>query len=361
MLPAPAAFWNQPLPSDAPIDAESAAFVAKLVSQGKATSYGFSYQTFSVSIFYATPTTPTYTVRIDQPEAEAGISPYWKDLETIMAAVPIPPQARPPGPFPGDNHVVIQRRNLDGTIDMWEFWKFSQFEVDGPHSGGQATGCSAAWLEKPGFHCEAGAGFKDLSKSLGYFDDTSWPGVAGGRHFSAAASGLPLLGGAITPAEMQRGYIGHALEVAVPKAGNAKSPTFRWPASKADGASSEADAIQQGMCLRLPPSFDLSTIGNAAIRTVCAAIRDFGMYVHDSAGNVTIKCANEYTVPGSQATTTDPWKGPENKYGGAGSIWSKFPSGAGGLAEQIPWEALQVVDASYRPPTIAPGILARGV
>jgi hypothetical protein len=357
MFFSPASFWNQRLPASARVDPDSATFVGKLTGQGKAATYGFSYQTFSVSIFFATPTTPTVSVRIDQPEAEAGTSPYWKDLETIMAAVPIPPQCRPPGPFPGDNHVVIVRRNLDGTADMWELWKFSKFEVDGPHSGGQATGCSAGWLEKAGFHCEAGAGYEDVAKSVGFFDDTSWPGIEGSRHFSASASGLPFLGGAILPAEVQRGYIPHALALAVPKAGNAKAPTFRWPASKADGASEEAEAIQQGMCFRLPAAYDLSKIADSAIRTVCTAIRDFGMYVNDSAGNVSIKCANEYTVPGSQATTNDPWKGPENKFGGKEAIWSKFPSGAGGLAEQIPWADLQVVDASYRPSAIAAGNL----
>lgn len=355
MLFSRSSFWNQRLPNGTAIDPNSKEYVASLVKQGEETSYGFSYQDFSASVFYASATAQTFAVQIDQPEY--ATNPYWKDLAKIMEAVPIPPQVRPPGPFPGDNHTVIYQPSAD---KMWEFWKFSRFEVDGAHSGGQAEGTPAEILEKPGYHCEAGAGYQNVSKSVGIFDGTSWPGIEGSRHFSATASGLPLAGGAILPAEAQRLYIPHAITVAPIRAKIAKTPGFRYPASKTDGESSASFAVQEGMCFRLPPGYEPPKSMDSVIRAVCIAIRDFGMYVHDGSANVTIKCANEATIPGAQGYTTDPWKGPEAKFGGAGAIWNKFPSGAGGLAEQIPWASLEVVAESYRASEIATGSILRG-
>lgn len=346
----PTSFWNQRLPGNAAIDPSSAAYVENLVAQGTETSYGFSFREYATTFFVAASNCPVQAVTLDNQSNE-----FFNSMREAIKEVPIPPQARPAFPWPGDNPMCIWQPSTD---TYWEFWKASQFEVDGAHSGGQAEGVPAETLNKPGWHCESAAVVQKVSKNPGFFDDTSWPPVAGkGYHWSSSASGLFLTGGAIRPVEAQRLYIPHALQVAIP---TTRKEVFRYPASKTDGAGTATFTPQEGMCLRLPPSYDLSKIADPVMRAVCAAIRDFGMYIKDKGGSVSIQCESQATVPGSQAEGTDAWKGPEDKFGGAGAIFSKFVGGKGGLAEQIPWASLEVLAESYRAPATAPGPTLKG-
>jgi hypothetical protein len=347
MLFAPTSFWNQRLPGSAPIDPDSAAYVANLVAQTKAVAPGFEFRDFAVSVFYAAADCPTQAVTIDQKEHETE---FWVKFAEMMSAVPIPPQARPVGPWFGDNHMVIIQPSTD---KMWEFWKMSQFEIDGPHTTGQAEGAPEELLHKPGWHCESGAAYQNVSKNQGFYDDSSWPGFTG-VHLSAVASGLPLAGGVITVAEAQRLYIPHAITATVKEA--AKT-VFRWPASKTDGTTETAFAPLEGMWFRLPANYNIASVKDPFTRAVCVAIRDYGLLINDTGGAVSIKCESQATVRNSQAYTTDAWKGPENKFGSTGAIMT---SQASELAEHIPWSALEVVAESYRPSSIAPGLLGKG-
>jgi len=346
----PTSFWNERLPAGAPLDPDSAAYVANLVKQGEDTTFGFSYRDWAATLFVASADTPLQKVTVDNQS-----NAYFNAMREAFAAVPIPPNARPAHPWPGDNPMCIWQPSSD---TYWEFWKASKYEVDGQHSGGQAEGVSAEILNAPGWHCESGAVIQNVSKNQGFFDDTSWPPVAGLNYrWSSSASGLPLLGGCLRIAEAQCLYIPHALMMAIP---TPKKTTFRYPASKTDGTSSDPTAPEEGMLFRLPAAYDLSAIGDPFVRAVCTAIRDYGLYLKDKGGSVAIQCESQATVPSSQAYGTDAWKGPEDKFGGAGAIFSKFASGKGSLGDLIPWKDLQVVDPSYRPSSIAPGLLPVG-
>lgn len=74
-----------------------------------------------------------------------------------------------------------------------------------------------------------------------------------------------------------------------------------------------------------------------------------------SSGNVAIRCECQATQAGSQAYGLDAWLGPENKVAGKEAIIN-----SGSLATKIPWPDLQVVDPTYRPSGLVPGMLAVG-
>jgi len=193
MFFSPTSFWNQRLPADAPIDTNSANFVSQLADVGN--SHNFNYRDWGTPIFIASATDPTVSFTIDRPSVDKD--PY-PDMATVISAVPMPSNARPVGPWPGDNHMVIYQPSSD---TLWEFWRASKYEVDGAHS--DSTSAGATSLTAAGWHCESAMGIQNVSKNQGFWDNTSWSGITG-HHFSAPASGLPLAGAVITIAEAQR-------------------------------------------------------------------------------------------------------------------------------------------------------------
>jgi hypothetical protein len=345
----PECFYNHPLPSSVPIDANSASYVSNLLAQGEAFDYGANYRDWATTVFFAEKSTSTTAVTIDRNIAKGET--YWTELASILAAVPIPASARPPGPWPtGDQHMVI----VDEANDkMWEFWRTREVEVDGPAPKTQQEKVSEETLKKAGWHCQAAAGIENLSTSPGYFDSKSWGSVPASRHYSAAASGLFELGGLIRVSEAEAGLIPHALTFTAIH--NEISKNFRWPAQKTDGVSTAEFAVQEGMIFTVPAELEVESLFNDTFLKACAvAIRDYGMVINDGSGTtVAIGCENQCTVPHSESTTNDAWKGTENKFGGPGAIFSKYVGGNGGLIEQLFTTLgphLQVVDASYRSP-----------
>lgn len=334
----------------APIDPLSASIVANASKQVEEFGVGFSFADFSVSIFYAAPDTPMQKVTVDHREPSGAVA---KGLAKMFAEVPIPPQARPVGPWFGDNHMVIYSPTLD---TLWEGWRWSQFEVDGPHTDSEAGSLPEEVTHAPGWHVEEGACIQGVSKNPGYFTETSFPGVSASHAYSARASGLLLPGGVVTPAEAQRGYIDHALALSfIGKELIFNEP--RWPAMRTDGESTDPTMPWEGMCFRLPPSYDTDKIEDRFARMLSVALRDFGGYVCDGSNSVSFKLASEATKRNEHGYTTDAWKGPEGKFGEShGAILN----GNSSVAKQVPWADLQVVDSAYRPSSLAPG-RARGL
>lgn len=345
----PECFYNQPLPSSVPIDSNSASYVTNLLGQGEAFDYGANFRDWAKTVFFAEKSTTPVAVTIDRNIAKGET--YWTELASIVSSVPIPSAARPPGPWPiGDNHLII----VDEANDkMWEFWRAREQEVDGPATKTQQEKVSEETLKKAGWHCQAAAGIENLSTSPGYFDSESWGAVPASRHYSAAASGLFELGGLIRVSEAEAGLISHAITFTAIHAEISKS--FRWPAQKTDGASTEEFAVQEGMIFTVPAELEVESLFKDAFLKACAvAIRDYGMVINDGSNTtVALNCENQCTVPHSESTVNDAWKGTEDKFGGPGAIFSKFVGGPGGLIEQLFTTLgphLQVVDASYRSP-----------
>jgi hypothetical protein len=345
----PESFVNHPLPSEVPIDPHSSSYVSNLLAQGKAHEYGANYRDWATTVFFAAKGETTQAVTIDR-NIKAGET-YWTELASIDSAVPIPSAARPPGPWPtGDQHMVIVD---EANNRMWEFWRTREKEVDGPAPKTQQSGVSEEILKKEGWHCQAGAGIENLSTNPGYFDASSWKGVPASRHYSSSASGIFELAGLIRVSEAEAGLIPHVLCFTAIHTNI--STSFRWPASKTDGVSTEEFAVQEGMIFTVPAELEVESLFTDSFLKACAvAIRDYGMVIRDGSGStIALECENQCTVPHSESTTNDAWKGSENKFGGPGAIFSHYVGGPGGLIEKLFTTLgphLQVVDASYRPP-----------
>jgi hypothetical protein len=157
---------------------------------------------------------------------------------------------------------------------------------------------------------------------------SSNPGYFAGR-LGASASGMPLLGGLITIAELQAGRIDHTLAIAVP---TTAAGTFTWPAQRTDGRTTGPGAIPEGTRFRIDPKLDLSKISMApVVRQIAVAAQRYGMVVRDKGGAIAFY-AEDPTPTGK-----DPYGGPSGFFGG------RYPSQ---LLAQFPWQHLQALRTS---------------
>lgn len=358
----PTSVWNQRLPGDVPIDPDSATYVATIA--GGINNLNLLYRNTSIPIFWASETTPRQQVWVDVKDGTRA------KLKAALASVPIPQNFRPPGPFPGDNACCICCRKADGSVEYFEFAGMRQVAVDGARSAGEVPECST--LNEPGWHCITAAAVLDLNKSPGYVTAEDWPGgvdVGGSGNLTWGCSGSRTLlyPHTIKVAEAQRLYIPHALRLALPK--TLHRSDFRWPAIASDGTSVDPTRPPTGAILTFDDEDVFSDVPDPLMKAVCRAIRDFGWIITDSSStegvNATLKCETQATVAGSQAWGTDAWKGPEDKLGSPGALLREGNEGTPSnetalLGNQIPLARLRVVDASYRPASVAPGMLGKG-
>jgi hypothetical protein len=359
---APTSFWNQALPESAPIDPKSATYVGSLAAG--INNLNFLYRERSITTFWASERTPTQRVWLD---LEDGTRPK---LRAALAAVPVPPGLRPPGPFPGDQECMVCCPRSDGSVEYFEFHGMRHTEIDGARSAEEVPECTT--LNEPGWHCIGATAVKSLRESPGYVTNGDWPG---GIDFGA--KGLPLWGCSasktieyqhtIKVAEAQQLYIPHALRFAVPR--SLHQAEYRWPAVASDGESTNPGHPVTGCIFRFDPSDDFADVPDPFVKAVCVAIRDYGLCLTDSSGKTgngaALKCESLATMPRSQAWGRDAWKGKEDKFGSPGAILSEGSEGTpenetAPLGNQIPLARLLVLDSSYTPSKFAAGSLPAG-
>jgi hypothetical protein len=243
----PASLWNAPLPADAPLDSNSQAYVSEIVRQVK--SYGPWLNTTSYSV-------PVYVVPANEAMQHVTLDTWGPDLQAEFDAVPIPAGARAAAGT--DEHMVVWQPSTD---KMWEFWVMHH--------------------ASDGWHARWGGKMDNVSTSPGYFtysgQTTNW---------GATATGLPLLGGLVTEADLQRGYINHALAVSLVEAARA---TWSWPAQRTDGGyfSAGITPIPEGTRFRLDPRLNIASLNLPPIdRMLAQAAQTYGVVVRDKAGAV---------------------------------------------------------------------------
>lgn len=367
MLTAPSSFFNQPLPADVPIDPSSAAYVASMLAQlpAEPANPALEIRNFAYTLWYAGPDTPTRKVWLDVSDASRAPGGVNAEKQKMLEAVPVPPTLRPPGPFTGneDNPAAIYQPSTD---KFWEAAGWRLKGVDTMRTAEEVPGCST--LNEPGWHVLAAAAVEHFSQSPGYSQTSDWPGQ-GKQLWGISGSGIFGAAGVIQPHEGKRRYIPHAIRIEGVHAKIAAKESeggtgFRWPAQRTDGAAKaegpEAvpNAVQSGMIFTVPKSIPLAAIkaANPFAWAVCVAVRDYGFIITDGASTPSIKCAREDTMANSQTFGYDDWLGPEGKANGKGILTAS----SGVTAREI-WNTigpyLQVVDASYRPSSIAPGNL----
>ena len=277
------------------IDPESARFVAALnavVDEEVAGRFGPWISTTGFS-------TPIYTVPANQPTMRVALEDNSPALQSAFDSVPLPEDARPANGT--DAQLVVWQPSTDR---LWEFWRMKD----------TSEGWRAQW----------GGAMEHVSQNPGYYDSSSWPGAR--STWGATATGLPLLGGLITFADLQRGEIDHAIALALPLT---QSQVFRFPAQRSDGGSSSIDAIPEGTRFRLDPTLALSELHLPHLTLMIAqAAQRYGIVVRDTSGVV------DFYGQDPTPTDTDPYtslfEGKER--------WR--------ILAQFPWSHLEVLSAT---------------
>ncbi len=279
--------WNAPLDGHEPLAIDSKALTDNLVNQIIDT-HGAWIDTWDYS-------DPVYVVGRDQPDVHVTLDDENPALQLAFDAVPVPSDAH--AALGSDEHMTVWQPSTDR---LWDFWHMQR--------------------ESDGWHARWGGEMNDVSQNPGYFENSGLD-----ANWGATATGLPLLGGLITFADLQRGYIDHAVALALPQT---EARYWVWPAQRTDGATHDtASAIPEGTRFRIDPRLDLSQLHLSPLALMIArAAQRYGIIVRDKGGAVTFF---------GQAPTThqDPW----NK-----ELQGKYPNQA---LEGFPWTHLQVVRA----------------
>lgn len=298
---APTSFWYTPLPTSITLHPDSANFVAEFLRQKKAYYGTVSINTnaYSSPVYIVDAQTPTVQVT----EWDAQKKGYkTAKLAEQWAAVPIPVYAEEATGT--DQEMTIWQ---PATDTLWEFWKTRK--VDGQWQ--------AAW----------GGRMQNVSKS-----DGIWT-----RFFGTTATGLPFLGGQLTPDELRRGEIKHVMGISLVDLESWK--VISWPANRSDGYNPKgvAHRIPEGLRFRLDPGVDVDALKMHPVGKVIArAAQKYGFVIWDKAGAITLRAQNtkSYTRRG----LPDPY--PEIFQGKP--AWS--------ILQGMPWEKLQFLPLDYGKP-----------
>lgn len=298
---APNSFWYTPIPADAPLHPNSAAFTADFVRQKKAFYNTVNVQTGD----YAS---PVYTVGADVPTVRVkqwdcqkkGLTD--KSLAEQWSAVPIPDYARQSKGTDGEMTIYQPSTNT-----VWEFWQAKKV-------GNQWMAC---W----------GGRLQNANQSHG-----SFPG-----HYGTTATSLPFLGGQITAEELRRGEIKHAIGIALVETEHAG--VYSWPANRSDGYNPKKspNRIPEGIRFRLDPSVDVDALPmSKAGKIIAKAAQKYGFIVWDKSGAIAIRAQNtvSYTATGQR----NPY--PE--------LFENKPNYA--VLNGFPWDRLQFLPMDYGKP-----------
>jgi hypothetical protein len=260
---APTSFWNARLSSTAPIDPNSKSYVNGLVSQ--VSKYGAWMNTNSYSV-------PVYVVPSDQPTVKVTLNTWGPDLQQAWKAVPIP--AGSVAASGTDESMAVWQPSTD---KMWDFWLMHQ--------------TSGAWSARWGGEMD------NVSTNPGYYTHSGQT-----NNWGATGTGVPLLGGLVTIADLRRGSIKHALALAVPLT---EANLFSWPAQRTDGRSTDATALPEGVRFRIDPNLDIASLKLPYLdRMLAQAAQTYGIVIQNTSGAVTFY-AQDPTPTGS-----NPWASP---------------------------------------------------
>lgn len=292
--------WNACLPADTPIDPGSGGMVEALdreVGREVTAGTGPYVQTDSYS-------TPLYVVRAHQPVVRVALddshAPWRRSLQRAFRRVPIPGRARPAAG--SDAHMTVWQPSRDR---LWEFWQ--------------------ARKEHGGWHASWGGAMKHVSRSPGYFDESSWPRLSR-TYWGATATSLPVVGGTMLLKELRAGEIQHALALSLPAP---RAGWFAWPAQRTDGTG-PSEAIPEGARLRLDPAVNLDDMHLPWMTLMMArAAQRYGMIVRDQT-----HAAIGFYAQDPVRAKRDPYNGPNGFFGGQSPTQ---------LLARFPWESLEVV------------------
>ncbi len=320
---APTSFWYQPIPANAPLNANSATYAQNLASQVK-TYYGnvnLNTDTYAAPVYYVQTSGTPYTTTSDPnatPLFQVGSSvnvaasgacnsSNYSDprLAAQWQGVPIPA---------GATVAKGTDKEMDiydiSTQTFWEFWVMS-------NTNGQWSGC---W----------GGRIQDTSQSDGIFPNP----------FGGSATGLPYQAGEITAAELASGNIDHVMGIAIVNADSWN--VFSWPANRSDGynPNNAPGQIPEGIRFRLDPAINVDALNlNPIARTIAIAAQKYGFVVWDKGGSVTLRLSNPMSYQ---------LAGKANPYA---ALFGNTASYA--IMNGFPWDKVQFMPVDYGKPAAA--------
>jgi hypothetical protein len=313
----PQSFWYQPIPANAPLNPNSAAYTQNVVDQIQA-----NYGTVNINTTdYAAPIyvvqsvggsksvtwvdgTPIYPVAYT---ANVGFNDCQNkgytdpNLLAQWQGVPFPAGATPAGGT--DSEMSIYDLS---THTLWEFWVMHQ-------TNGQWNAC---W----------GGRIQNTAQSDGIFPNP----------YGTTATGLPFIGGEISEQDLASGTINHAIGISLVDV--AAWNVFSWPATRSDGYNPNnlPNQIPEGTRFRLDPSLNLDTLNlTPAGKIIAKAAQTYGFVVWDKAGAVSLRIVNPATY--LLAGQAEPYA----MFGGMASYQ---------ILQNFPWNKLQFMPNNYGQP-----------
>lgn len=236
--------WNKVVSGPVAIDSNSSALVSDLARQARLPGLPptINSDSYSTAVYTVDGSTPEIDIRLDRDFSDPLVLEHFR-------GVPLPPSAQSSNGT--DSHIVVHRPSTD---QLWEFWTLN----------GTGSNRGAGW----------GGRLDNVSTSAGIMEHPA----------GATATGLPLVGGLITLAELRAGRIDHALAMAVPEP---RAEWFTAPANRTDGFVYSDSAVPEGAHFRLDPSIDIASLNlPRPTRILAEAAQRHGIIVRDKAGVV---------------------------------------------------------------------------
>jgi hypothetical protein len=291
----PTSFFNMPVPTNAPLDPNSAAimsqFAKEAAEEGPKNELNIDTSAWSIPVYSVPASQPTVRVRENKEVPMPELQSAWE-------AVPVPSNAQPAQGL--DKHLVIWQPSTD------KLWEFYQFEWS-------STGPQAVW----------GGAMERTSEQSGVYGPTVRTGAK--PKWGASASSLSIAGGLMTLEDLEKGEINHAIALVIPH----PSSQYASPANRTDGTNTSPLALPEGAHLRLDPHLDLAALHLPRMVLVMAeAAQRYGIFIRDRGGNIAFY--GEDPTP----TGTDPYHGPGGYYEGKCACR---------ILESFPWSHLQLL------------------
>lgn len=299
---------NQPLPSDAPLKANSTLLRDELVDQVQDSlalpsapqNAGTWINTteYAAPVYVVPPGQPT--VRVDDPNNRPALQAQWDN-------VPLPPDAQPAQGT--DSELTVYQPS---TNTLWDFWQLRK------DAAGQ-------WV------ASYGGMMPNVHQHQGNWEN---PPVGTGAGYGATATSIAFLAGQQRIEEIRRGEIDHAVDFGV--AARRGRDGWCWPAQRTDRASlyrRDDAAIPGGQRFRLPADLNIDALPLTPYAKMLAkAVQKYGMVARDSAGLHAFYAENP--------TPLGSGNNPYNVF-----FEGKWPNArAGGVMENFPWDKLQALE-----------------
>lgn len=302
--------WNTPLPANAPIDANSAAYTNSIVRQ-VATYYGnaaLNTDAWTSNMYVVGPDQPLVTIKFDNCQNKPNNG---SNFLNQINPIPIPEGAVPA--VGTDGAMTIYQPSTDTE---WEMWK-AQKRPDGWYAcwGGKLVG---------------------VSSNIGMFP---WP-------YGPTATGLPLLGAQIRVSEFYAGEIKHAIGLAITE--RRDRTYFSWPATRSDGSSPSPDTIPEGTRLRLDPTLNVDSLSlHPVAKMIAKAAQTYGFILVDGSKGVSMRAEDptQYINAGlgNPYTSTSTINGVTRP-----PIFGSTPPYL--VLKDFPWNRIQAVSCDYGKP-----------